>query len=611
MRRVSQLAETEQESRRLSIRELRDKGILKRLGVFALPRKRFFVILFFLTMAITAIELSLPYILRTAIDTCLEAEPGSVAHFSFLSPLLEGGKEKILARLSILFLCLVGLRYALDFSNVMLMTWLSQQIMHAIRMTVFDHVQKLSVRFFDSTPVGRLVTRVSNDVQALNELFTNVFIYFFKDIFLLGGIMVILFRLDARFTLTVFSMLPLILVAAVIFRIKARRAYRRVRVELAKLNAFIQEHLNGMEVIQLFARERLIFGRFDTRNRAFYDSTMRQMLIMAVFNPFMSFAKALAAALVIWYGGRRYLEGTITIGILVAFLEYLRMFFRPLSDLTEKYNIFQSAMAAAEKLFAVLDTPEDVPQPPRPVYPSPDGCRIAFEDVSFSYVPGEKVLNGISFTVEPGETLAIVGPTGAGKSSIINLICRFYDVDSGSVTYNGTEVRDLDKRWLRGRIGLVLQDVFLFAGDIRENIRLDNEVIEDETLATITREVNADSFIEKLPEKLDTELAEGALNLSAGERQLLAFARALARDPDLLILDEATANIDTGTEERIQEAIEKLMKDRTSIVIAHRLSTIQKADRILVIDDGEVREIGTHDELLELGGIYHDLYTLA
>ena len=308
MRRVSQLAGDEQESRRLSIRELRDKGILKRLGVFALPRKRSFVILFFLTMSITAIELTLPYILRTAIDACLEAESGSVAHFSFLSFLLEGEKERILARLSILFLCLIGVRYALDFINVMLMTWLGQQIMHSIRMAVFDHIQKLSVRFFDSTPVGRLVTRVSNDVQALNELFTNVFIYFFKDIFLLGGIIVILCRLDARLTFTIFSMLPVILAATILFRIKVRRAYRKVRVELAKLNAFIQEHLNGMEVIQLFARERLIFSRFDIRNRAFYDSTIRQMLIMAVFNPFMSFARALAAAMVIWYGARRYLE---------------------------------------------------------------------------------------------------------------------------------------------------------------------------------------------------------------------------------------------------------------------------------------------------------------
>jgi ABC-type multidrug transport system fused ATPase/permease subunit len=611
MRRVSTFQTEEPVRERLTIRELYDAGLIRRFGIFTLPRKSYFFILFLLTISVTGIELTLPYIFKTAIDACLEPDPLLTSRAPLLRAFLEGTRETILGKLALLFLGLIALRYLLGFGNVMLMTWLSQKIMYAIRMTVFKHLQKLSVSYFDTTPLGRLVTRVTNDVQALNELFTNVFIYFFKDIFILGGILIILFELNAALTLVIFSVLPFILVATILFRVRARKAYRRVRTELAKLNAFVQEHVNGMEVIQLFARENYIARKFAKANKSYFDSTMRQMMIMAVFNPFIHFSSSFAAALVIWYGGGRYLQDALTIGTLYAFLEYVRMFFRPLSDLTEKYNIFQSAMAAAERLFQILDTPVGIPQPAESVYPSGTSCSIEFKDVSFSYIPGEKVLTDVSFTIEAGTSLAIVGPTGAGKSSIINLICRFYDVDSGTITYNGVDIQRLDKKWLRERIGLVLQDVFLFAGDIKRNIRLNNHSVDDAMIERITAEVHADSFIDKLPRGLATNLSERALNFSSGERQLLAFARALARDPDLLILDEATANIDTGTEEKIQDAVERLMKGRTSIVIAHRLSTIQKADRILVIDDGSVKEIGTHEELITLGGIYYDLFSLA
>lgn len=592
----------------LSLLKAYDAGILRKLGKFALPMKHILVLLVFLTAMITVAELALPYLLKITIDTCLT---GNGEPDPFISRFLSGDRLADLTRLSAIFITLVIVRYILDFSNIILMTRVSQEIMHSLRMAVFDKIQKLSLSYFDRNPVGRLVTRVTNDVQALNELFTNVLIFFFKDLFILFGILLILFRLNSNLTLVIFSILPFIAAATIIFRIKVRNAYRLVRTELAGLNAFVQEQINGMEIIQLFAREKLVFGKFDEKSNAYYDSTIKQMKIMAIFNPFISFSSSFAAALVIWYGGRKYLEGMLTIGILVAFLEYARMFFRPLSDLTEKYNILQSALAAAERLFQILETDEEIPEPAEASRPATGSCGIAFDNVTFSYTPGIPVLENISFRIEPGESLAIVGPTGAGKSTIISLICRFYDVDSGRITFNGVDIRQLDKERLRSRIGLVLQDVFLFSGDVRYNIRLNNAEIVDQNLEEAAKYVNADTFINRLPEGYETRLTEGALTLSAGERQLLAFARALAHDPDLLILDEATSNIDTGTEEKIQEAIDRLMKDRTSIIIAHRLSTVQNADKILVIDSGRVHEMGNHDELLELGGIYHDLYSLA
>lgn len=592
---------------KLSIREAFESGLLRKLGAYLLPHKRLVAFLLFLTALITAVELSLPYILRLAIDTCLtsEGDAGILARF------LSGEPIKDLATFSIFFIVLVFLRYLFDFSNIILMTKLSQEIMHSIRITIFDKVQSLSVTFFEKNPLGRLVTRVTNDVEALNSLFTQVMIYLLKDIFILAGILIILLRLSAGLSLVVFSLLPFILLATILFRIKVRNAYRRVRSELSKLNAFVQEHISGMEIIQLFAREKETFDKFDERSTAYYHSTMDQMKIMAVFNPFISFSSSFAAALIIWFGGRRYLEGTVTIGILFVFLEYVRMFFRPLSDLTEKYNILQSALAAGERVFQVLDSEEYIPEPENPLEMDGSGCRIDFRDVTFSYTDGIPVLRGLSFTIEKGESLAIVGPTGAGKSSIINLITRFYDVDSGEVLYNGKNVAEVDRSELRRRIGLVLQDVFLFSGDLRSNIVLNNLEIGEKTIREVITRVNADEFIDRLPGGLDTKLGEGGLTLSAGERQLLAFSRALAHDPDLLILDEATASIDTETEEKIQNAIAHLLEGRTSILIAHRLSTVQKADKILVIDDGEVKEMGTHKELIALGGIYRDLYSLA
>ena len=592
---------------KLSIRQAFETGLLRKLGVYALPHKRLFGFLLVLTAVLTVVELYLPYILRLAIDTCFTNEGDA----GFLTPFLSGEPIKDLAAFSVIFVVLICLRYLLDFSNIILMTKLSQEIMHSIRLDIFDKLQGLSVAFFDKNPLGRLVTRVTNDVEALNSLFTQVMIYLFKDIFILAGILIILLRLNPGLSLVVFSLLPFILIATILFRIKVRRAYRRVRTELAKLNAFVQEHIAGMEIIQLFAREKETFDKFDERSMAYYDSTMEQMKIMAVFNPFISFSSSFAAALIIWFGGGKYLEGTITIGILFVFLEYVRMFFRPLSDLTEKYNILQSALAAGERVFQVLESDDYIPQVEQPSALDSSGCRIEFKNVTFSYLEDVPVLRNMSFTIEKGESLAIVGPTGAGKSSIINLITRFYDVDSGEVLFNGINVAKVGTSDLRSRIGLVLQDVFLFSGDLRRNIVLNNGEYGEESLRDVISRVNADAFIDRLPEGLETVLGEGGLTLSAGERQLLAFSRALAHDPDLLILDEATASIDTETEEKIQDAIEHLLKGRTSIIIAHRLSTVQKADKILVIDDGEVKEMGSHEELLALGGIYRDLYSLA
>ncbi len=523
---------------------------------------------------------------------------------------LRGEDVRGVARVSTLFTLILILSFGFNFLHVYAMEYTGQRVMHDLRIRVFDHIQRLSLSFFDRTPVGRLVTRATNDVQNLHEMLTRVFVYLFKDIFLLAGIIVLLLKINWELALVCFSLVPLISYITLYFSGKARDAFREVRLTIAKINGTLQEDFSGIKVVQIFNRERENYRRFKVLNHENYLANMKQIVIFALFVPIIEIVGTVAIALLIWYGGGKVISNTLSLGTLVAFLSYLRMFFQPIRDISEKYNIMQSAMASTERIFDVLDNREMIPEPSAPK--SVPGMRgnIEFRNITFSYTGDEVVLKDVSFSVGEGETVAIVGATGAGKTSIINLLERFYDPQGGQILVDGVDIRELDKSFLRSQIGLVLQDVFLFAGDIRSNIQLGNEGLSQYEIERIARYVNADRFIQKFPKGLEEEMKEGGATLSAGERQLLAFARALAVSPKILILDEATSNVDTETERLIQDALTKLMEGRTSIIIAHRLSTIQRADRIIVMHKGSIREMGTHAQLMAQRGIYYRLYRL-
>jgi ATP-binding cassette, subfamily B, multidrug efflux pump len=432
----------------------------------------------------------------------------------------------------------------------------------------------------------------------------------FGDLLLLGGIAAVLFRLDWRLALVTFAILPLLLALSAWFKRRARQSFREVRAKIARINAFLQEHISGMPVVQLFGGEERAMREFRVINDEHRQANLRAIFYYAVFYPGVELITALGVALILTYGGSRLLAGSLTLGALVAFLQYAQRFYQPLADLSEKYNILQGAMAAAERIFAVLDTPVEIASPPAAYRPREVSGRVEFSGVGFAYEPGVAVLRGVSFTVESGEFVAVVGHTGAGKSTLANLLLRLYDVDEGAVRLDGRDVRDWDLDTLRRAVGLVLQDVFLFASSVRENLCLGDRQLGDERLRWALREVGADAFVARLPGGLDEPLRERGAGLSVGEKQLLAFARVLAFDPRVLVLDEATASIDSQSEARIQEALERLLVRRTAIVIAHRLSTVQRADRILVLHHGELREQGTHRELLRRGGIYARLHRL-
>ena len=490
------------------------------------------------------------------------------------------------------------------------MQMIGQIIMYDLRKEIFDKLQRLGISYFDHRPVGRLVTRATNDVSSLNELFTSGFIAIFGDVMLLVGIVAVLFAFDWRLALITFSVLPLLAALTIWFKKKARHMYRQVRTRLARINAFLQEHVSGMSVVQLFGREDSSFKDFEKINDEHRAIHVKTITYYAFYFPAVELITTLGLALIIWYGGGRIIEGAMTLGALVAFLQYAQRFYKPLSDLSDKYNILQGAMASAERIFELIDDDVDIETPADAHRPDTVLGAVKFEDVEFSYLPDEPVLRGLSFRIEPGETVAVVGHTGAGKSTLASLLLRFYDVDSGQVSVDGEDVRRWDLSCLRGSIAMVLQDVFLFAGDLGSNIRLGRSDIDDEAVRNAARESHALEFIERLPDGLKTEVQERGAGLSVGQKQLIAFARALAFDPKILILDEATASVDTETEQQIQAALDRLLADRTSLVIAHRLSTIRKADRILVLHRGELREQGTHQELLAQDGLYRKLYEL-
>jgi ABC-type multidrug transport system fused ATPase/permease subunit len=495
----------------------------------------------------------------------------------------------------------------LGYGERIILERIGQRIMQDIRSELFERIQAQSVSFFDRHPVGRLVNRVTNDIENLNEMFKSVMVTIFKDIFILTGILVILLYLNWRLALVYLTLLPVVFGLTFLFSSLARDAFRVLREKVSKINAFLQESVTGMRIIQLFTRENYHRTRFAKINHENYRAGMRQIKVFGVFMPLMELISSFAVALLIWHGGGKVISEQLTLGALVAFIGYIQMFFRPIRDISEKYNIMQAAMASTERILEFMDHHEEIPEPLAPSVPQDIRGHLTFDHVSFAYSDGPPVLKEVSFEVKPGEMVAVVGATGAGKSTLVNLIERFYDPLSGAIFLDGIDIRNLPKRKLREQIALVLQDVFIFGGDLKENIALGQEHMGMDTVEKATKMANAEALVSRLPSGYGQIVGERGSTLSVGERQLLSFARALARNPKILILDEATSSVDPETERLIQKAIIQMSEKRTTLVVAHRLSTIRQADRILVMHHGRIREQGTHDELVAMGGIYAKL----
>lgn len=525
--------------------------------------------------------------------------------------ILKGDLSGLYGLIGLYFGSLV-VQYAAQYGQTRVTELTGQYVMRDMRREIFVHLQRLPMRYFDRTPIGRTMTRTTNDVEALNEFFTEGVVSVFMDLATLITIILFMADMSPQLTLVSATVIPVLAVATFYLQGKAMGAYRELRRRLARLNAYLQENITGMEVVQLFNRQQRNLKDFDGEHLPYRRAEDREIFYYSVFFPFTEFVGTVGMALIVWYGAGAVIEDAIDVGVLVAFLQYIRRFFRPIMDISDRYALLQSAMASSERIFELLDTPTEPAGGPTDAAGTADGVAIEFDRVFFKYDPdgSDWILKDVSFRVPSGQGLALVGATGSGKTTIVNLLCRFYDVQQGSVRVDGLDVREWDTQALRRRIGIVQQDVFLFTGDIEGNIRLGASHIDAQRVREVARTVNADRFVDRLPKGYAQSVTERGSSLSAGQRQLLSFARALAFDPAILVLDEATSSIDTETEQLIQQAISRMMAGRTSVVIAHRLSTIRTADQILVLHHGEVRERGRHDELVEADGIYARLYRL-
>jgi ATP-binding cassette subfamily B protein len=572
-----------------------DAGLLRRLLVYLRPYRLPVAGAVLLLLAGAALTLLAPALTQRALDVAI--------------PRHDLG---LLGTLAAIFAAGLVLEFLAEYGQTLLTTQVGQRVMFDLRLQIFTHLQRLPIPFFDRNPVGRLMTRVTSDVETLNELFSSGVVTVFGDLFTIGAIMVMMLATDWRLALVAFAVIPLVWATVTLFRRYVRETFRDIRIKVARLNSFLQEHISGVRVVQLFGREADASRRFRQVNAEHLGAHLRSITVYAVFFPAIEVLTAVALALLLWYGGLRTLGGTLTVGVLAAFIQLTRRFFQPLQDLSEKFNLLQSAMASSERVFRLLDEPVTVAEPARPVpLPRPVRGAVGFENVWFRYSDtGPWVLRDVSFTASPGETVALVGATGAGKSTIVSLLLRFYDPVRGRITIDGVDLRELRISDLRGLIGFVQQDLFLFTGDILRNLTLDAP-IGPEAAKEAAGRVGADRFIDRLPAGYAHVLGERGRSLSVGERQLLSFARALALDPAILVLDEATSSVDAETEAQIQRAIGELMGGRTSLVVAHRLSTILHADTILVMHHGEIRERGTHRELLAARGLYERLYQLS
>src|SRR5271156_6086855 len=581
-----------------------------------------------------------PYLTKVVVDRYLAPVGGlhtPLDRFLSNKPLVG------IAQIATLYVGLLIFSFLLEYLQTYYMQWAGQKTMFDMRAQIFRHLQRMHIGFYDRNPVGRLVTRVTTDVDAVNEMFTSGVVSIFEDVFVLAGIIAIMLRMNWKLALITFAVLPLIGIATKIFRDKVRDSYRRIRVAIARINSYLQEHVSGMVVLQLFNRERKAYTRFSEINRSHMDAYKDAILAYSLYYPAIDILSSIAIACVIWFGGGgvmqkisvtsvavsfnwktlltfRLVRGAAELGVLVAFIQYALRFFRPIMDFSEKYNILQSAMAASERIFKLIDTPVEVVSPTITKRPEGPG-RIEFDHVWFAYREAPEgpatsdqspdwVLRDVTFAIEPGETVAIVGHTGAGKTTLISLLLRFYDVQKGAVRIDGIGVKDMDLADLRGRFGVVLQDPFLFSGTIGGNIRLGTKRIQDADVEKAAEDVNLADFIRALPKGFDEEVRERGSTLSTGQKQLISFARALAHEPKILILDEATSSVDTETEFRVRDALSRMVEGRTSLIIAHRLSTVQRADKIIVMHKGQVREMGTHQQLLAQRGIYFKLYQL-
>jgi ATP-binding cassette, subfamily B, multidrug efflux pump len=557
-----------------------------------------------------------PYIWQIILATILTIGISALAAVRpRLTPIAIDDKilNKDIPGLQLIVLILFGtliLQGAIQYGMTYLTSWIGQKIIFDLRKKVYKHIINLHLQFFDNNPIGRLVTRVTNDIEVLFEVFSSGLVTAFGDIFTIIWILYFMFTLDYKLSLVTLSVLPILIYVTAIFRKKVRDSYRKIRILIAKLNSYLQEHITGISIVQYFVKEKSTINEFEEINRAHTEQNIKSVFYYAIFFPVVELLGAIAVGLIIWYGGGQVIQKSISVGVIISFIQFTEMFFRPIRDLSEKYNILQTAMASSERIFELLDRKSPISDPANPIKLKDVKGNLEFNNVWFAYNNEDYVLKNVNLKINEGEKIAFVGATGAGKSTIINLLCRFYDVSKGEIKIDGTDVRNLRQKDLRQNIAIVLQDVFLFSGDIKTNIDLGNDLITNEVIDESIRNTGLEEFISGLPENLYHKVNERGSTLSVGQKQLISFARALAYNPKILVLDEATSSVDTQTELLIQQAIKKLIEGRTSIIIAHRLSTIQNCDKIIVMHKGEIKEMGTHQELLEKEGLYYKLYQL-